>query len=252
MIDLRECMTLDVMPEVLRKDLRIQAASYALQKTACMLIKKIDRTSTYAELKLLPESIVDLLAVEFRAKYYGDGLSLEEKKSAVEKALLWYCRAGTPSAVQELTDFVFQDAHLEEWFRYGSGAFLFRVIVNVISQDMPLEKYLKYLKALYEVKNTRSHLEAVIFIYHQEISVKAVAAAGIGNSIKIKTRTARKIGADVEDKNAAALFLNQNIRVRADNSIKENEVYLLAGDGKKERVFAGNGRIVKAARKEGG
>ena len=71
MIDLRECMTLDVMPEVFRKDLRIQAASYALRKTACMLMEKIDRTSVYAKLDLLPESIVDLLAVEFRAKYYG-------------------------------------------------------------------------------------------------------------------------------------------------------------------------------------
>lgn len=252
MINLRECTTLHVMPEVFRKDLRIQAASFALQKTVCMIVEKIDCTSIYAGIALLPESIVDLLAVEFRAKYYGDWLSLEEKRAAVEKALLWYCRAGTPSTVQELTDFVFQDAHLEEWFQYGSKAFLFRLIVNVISQDMPLEKYIRFLKALYEVKNTRSHLEAVIFIYHKETYVKSVAAAGIGNSIKIKARTAKKIDVDVEDKNTAALFLNQNIRVRADNSIKEDEVYLLAGDGEKERVFAGNGRIVKSARKEGG
>lgn len=121
--------------------------------------------------------------------------------------------------------------------------------------DILVTHDINYAAILYEVLKIKPARTLPYFRFFYQIQaekVKTVAAAGIGNSIKIKARTAKKIGADVENKNTAALFLNQNIRVRADNSIKENEVYLLAGDGEKERVFAENGRIVKAARKEGG
>ncbi len=245
MINLRECTTLQIMPEILRKDAYVQAASYALQKTAEMIMEKIDHTSVYAEIDRMPEKIVDLAAVEFRSKYYGSWMSASEKREAVKKTLPWYCRAGTLLTVQELTDFVFQDAKVEEWFQYGSSAFLFRILIQVISQDISLEKYMEFLQSLYEVKNTRSHLEAVIFKYHKETEVKAVAAGGIGNTIKVKARTVKRIQAVSKDQNVSALFLNQNIRIRADNSIKADEVYLLSGDGVKERVLDENGCIVK-------
>lgn len=252
MINFYDGQIADMLPDNIKGDPIVIAISYAISNMVKKMVDHTDKSGIYASIDIMDEEVLDLLAVELRTKYYGDWLNLEEKKTIIKKTLLWYCRAGTPSTVQELTDFVFQDAHLEEWFQYGSKVFLFRPIVNIISQDMPLEKYIRFLKALYEVKNTRSHLEAVIFIYHKETEVRSVAAAGIGNSIKIKARTVKRTVALPADKNVSALFLNQNIRVRADNSIKENEVYLLAGDGEKERVFAGNGRIVKAARKEGG
>lgn len=245
MIDLRECTTLQIMPEILRKDAYVQAASYALQKTAEMIMEKIDRTSAYAEIDRMPEKIVDLAAVEFRSKYYGSWMSASEKREAVKKTLPWYYRAGTLLTVQELTDFVFQDAKVEEWFQYGSSAFLFRILIQVISQDISLEKYMEFLQSLYEVKNTRSHLEAIIFEYHKRTEIKAVAAGGTGSGIKVKTRTVKRIRAVPAGRNIAALFVNQNIRVHADNSIKEDEVYLLSEDGTKKRVLDENGYIVK-------
>ena len=41
MIKLKDCSTLQLMPEIFRKDPGLQAASYALKKTAKMLLKKI-------------------------------------------------------------------------------------------------------------------------------------------------------------------------------------------------------------------
>lgn len=121
--------------------------------------------------------------------------------------------------------------------------------------DILVTHDINYAAILYEVLKIKPARTLPYFRFFYQIQaekVRSVAAAGIGNVIKIKARTAKRIGASPEDKNVSALFLNQNIRVRADNSIKENEIYLLAGSGEKERVFAGDGCIVKTAPKEGG
>ena len=69
MINIRKGTTLDLLPEALRKEPEIQAASCAVHETAKMLLDKIDRAMVYAGIDILPEEIVDLLAEEFRAQY---------------------------------------------------------------------------------------------------------------------------------------------------------------------------------------
>lgn len=164
MIDLRDCEPLKLMPGVFRSDTQVQAMSHALRETARMLLTKIDPVTVYAGVDILPEQIVDLLAVEFRAQYYDTSLSVAEKRKAVKKALLWHCRAGTVSAVRELTDLVWRSdsAQVQEWFEYEAAPYLFRVLLET---DMRIEedKIEDFLAALWKVKNTRSHLEAIAF-----------------------------------------------------------------------------------------
>lgn len=164
MIDLREIEPLKLMPQVFRGDAQIQAMSYAFRETARGLLKKIDPAAVYAAIDILPEQIVDLLAVEFRAQYYDTSILVTEKRKAVKKALLWHCRAGTVSAVRELTDLVWRSdsAQVQEWFDYGAAPYLFRVLLGT---DMRIDedKINAFLAALWKVKNTRSHLEAIAF-----------------------------------------------------------------------------------------
>lgn len=164
MIDIWDCEPCQVMPQVFRTDAQVQAMSYALRETVRLLLKKIDRATVYAGIDILPEQIVDLLAMEFRAQYYDTSLPLTEKRKAVKKALLWYCRAGTMSAVKELTDLVWRSdsAQVQEWFAYESAPYLFRIMLET---DMSIdeEKIDAFLAALWKVKNTRSHLESIAF-----------------------------------------------------------------------------------------
>lgn len=185
MIDLRECEPLNIMPLALRKDEYIQAASYALRETGKMLLEKIDRTSVYAGIDLLPEKIVDLLAEELRAQYYDTSLPVEDKRKAVKKALLWYCKAGTVSAVTELTNLVWKSdsAKVQEWFEYHSDPYLFRILLGT---DMCIEEELIniFLDALWKVKNTRSHLESITFMRRLDSNLFVGAALrNIGNIV---------------------------------------------------------------------
>lgn len=244
MINLYDSRITDILPDSIKTDPAVRAIGYAISNMVKTIIDRADKSAIYAVIDLLDEEIIDLLAVELRTKYYGSWLTLEEKREMVKRTLLWYCHAGTLFTVRELTDFVFRNAKIEEWFQYGSGAYLFRLIIKVINQDISLEMYMEYLKALYEVKNTRSHLEAVIFQYNTETEVKAVAAGGIGSIIKVKARLAEKIEAVSEDRTVPVLYLNQNITVKCNDEIGENEVYILNEAGKKVRVLTENGSVV--------
>lgn len=177
MINLWECEPLKLMPLALRKDEYIQASSYALQKTAGMILNKIDRAGVYASIDILPERIVDLLSEELRAQYYDTSLPTDEKKKAVKKALLWHCRAGTVSAVRELTNLVWRSssAKVQEWFEYGSDPYLFRIVLGT---DMCIKEELidAFLQAVWKVKNTRSHLESVTFMRRLDSTLYAGAA----------------------------------------------------------------------------
>lgn len=239
------------MPDSLKHKPEAQAIGYAISNMVKKILDMCAKSGVYASIDLLDEEAVDLLAVELRAKYYGEWLTLEEKKEIVKKTILWHYRAGTLYAVQELVDFVFQDAEVEEWFQYGGGRFLFRIMVQVISQDITLEKFLKFLQSVYEVKNTRSHLEAVIYVCRKETEVKTVAAGGIGTSMKVKARTVCRIGAEPDQMPVPALFLNQNILVKADDEIKGRDVYILSDKGEKIRGLTDNGCIVRTEEEDG-
>ena len=158
MIDLRECLTIQVMPEVFRKDVQVQAASYALQKTMRMLMEKVDRASVYARIDLLPEPIVDLLAEELRAQYYDASLPVEDKREAVKKALPWHKKAGTVAVVRELCEFRYGRSVVQEWFYYGGRPFTFRL--EILGDDRLLipDEIESFIRAVKAVKNTRSLL----------------------------------------------------------------------------------------------
>lgn len=181
MIKISGCEPIGLMPEALRGDAQIKAMSYALGETARMLLGKIDPVAVYAGVDILPEQIVDLLAVEFRAQYYDTSLPVLEKRKAVKKALLWHCRAGTVSAVRDLTDLVWRSdsARVQEWFEYGAAPYLFRVLLET---DMRIEeeKLEDFLAALWKVKNTRSHLESITF--RRKISQTLYVGVAVKNS----------------------------------------------------------------------
>ncbi len=215
MINLRDCEPIGLMPEALRGDEQIHALSHALRETARILLAKIDPVAVYAGVDILPEQIVDLLAVEFRAQYYDTSLSVSEKRKAVKKALLWHCRAGTVSAVRELTDLVWRSdsAQVQEWFEYGAAPYLFRVLLET---DMRIEeeKIEDFLAALWKVKNTRSHLESITFKRKINQTLYVGAAVRSSGHIIISDVWHDKYGMQEEVYHGAAVSNIQRIRIR--------------------------------------
>ena len=179
MIDIRDGTTLDLLPEALRKEPEIQAASFALHETAKMLLDKVDRSMVYAGIDILPEEIIDLLAEEFRAQYYDGSMSLQKKREAVKKAMQWYKKAGTLSAVDELVEFMYGEHKVHEWFQDDGQPYTFRVEIMGLNVQITEKGLENFLSALQKVKNTRSLLEMLIF--HRRIDQKVYSGAAVAS-----------------------------------------------------------------------
>lgn len=177
MINLRDVTALDILPDILKEDDKIKAASYAMNKAAELIINIIDKTSVYALLDDLPEEIVDLLALEFRAQYYDTAASVEEKRGAVKKALLWYRKAGTKSVVLELCKFIYGESIVHEWFEYAGRPYTFKIEILGESRLIDTIGINNFILGVKKVKNTRSLLEAIIFHRKADVKVHSGAAA---------------------------------------------------------------------------
>ena len=114
--------------------------------------------------------------------------------------------------------------------------------------DILVTHDINYAAILYEVLKVKPARTLPYFRFRYPVQadqVRSVAAGGIGNTIKVKARMANRIVASTEDHNISALFVSQHIKVKADNSIKADEVYIITEDGTKTRVTNANGGFIK-------
>ena len=244
MIDYLDGNITNILPDSLKHIPETRAMGYAISRMIEKILEHSHKASVYAVIDILPEEAVDLLAVELRSKYYGEILSLEENREIVKKTMLWHYKAGTIYTVQELVDFIFEDARAEEWFSYGTDPYLFRIQANMKNKGISMERFLQFLKSMYEVKNTRSHMESVIFNYNKEADVKAVAAAGIGCDLKVKAKVAEGIRAETRGSGVVAVKMEQGIKVVQMGEVPGN-VYVFSDTGKKTNVLTADGVQVR-------
>lgn len=109
-------------------------------------------------------------------------------------------------------------------------------------------KDINYGAILHEVLKVKSARTLPYFRFWYKIQAKpirSVAVGGVGNIIKVKTRVVTKIDMITNDKAVSVLYVNQNILVKADNAIKENDVYVLSETSKKVRILTENGSVVR-------
>ncbi|MFR4350585.1 MAG: phage tail protein I [Roseburia sp.] len=147
-----------IMPESLKYKPEVIAISYAIKNAMDKLIAYAKRTSVYSAIDELPEEILDVLAVELRSQYYESDMSIETKRKIQKKTLLWYYRAGTPSAVREMIEAVFGSGEVLEWYQYGGKPYRFKIITDTALTENTMEHLEKTIQ---KVKNTRSHLDAI-------------------------------------------------------------------------------------------
>lgn len=113
----------------------------------------------YAAIDVADDDVLDMLAAELDTQYYDVLLDVEAKRKLVKNTLIWYGKAGTPAAVEELITSVFGEGRVEEWFDYGGEPFYFKVYTNATFTEDMISKFDDMLE---KVKNTRSKLETVV------------------------------------------------------------------------------------------
>lgn len=159
MIKLWDSNITDILPEAFTSDPRNIALGYALQRAMKRLLEYSRTTSVYSSIDAADDTTLDMLAAELDTQYYDVELDIEAKRKLVRNTLIWYGKAGTPAAVEELITSVFGEGRVEEWFDYGGDPFYFRVYTNAPLTEDIISKFDTMLE---KVKNTRSRLETIV------------------------------------------------------------------------------------------
>lgn len=167
MIDLYSGQLAELIGVPYRNDPKVRALSYALQMEKQRIMDEAKTTRTLAMIDQLPEPVLDVLAVELRTPYYDGGMDIDTKRSIIKRTLVWFEKAGTTSAVEEMIEIIFGNGFVEEWFDFipGEGSMYagqFDLVADAPMQD-PAVFIPQIQRIISRVKNARSHLRRVGF-----------------------------------------------------------------------------------------
>lgn len=177
MISFTEGGLIDVWPD--KESPQIQALSYAMQQAMIRVKSYANQAMCYSMVDDLPEDILDYFAVEMRAMYYEQNLSIEQKREIVKNTLKWYTYAGTPATVADIVSAVFGDGRIVEWFNYDEPPYTPGTFDIETSGRLTEETFDQISTLIKKAKNARSQIRRVIIIrdVHALTSVAATQTA---------------------------------------------------------------------------
>lgn len=144
-----------VLPPYLKEDPDIQAISHAFRMGVAKLLQYAALSPVYADIDVLPEEILDLLALELQSQYYDESMDKELKRVIIKNSLAWHAKGGTVSAVNEMVQTIFGEGRTIEWYEFGGEPGTFYIDTNAeLSPDIVKQ----FRNIIDKVKNKRSHL----------------------------------------------------------------------------------------------
>jgi len=159
---------LELLPENLRHDPDIIAASKAVDKEFKTLANSICKCLTIADVDNLDNDVLDHLAIEMNTDFYDQGFDISKKRELVKNSYLYHYKKGTASVVKQLLQDVFGQGEIQEWWEYGGPPYYFKVVTD-ITDPVAIQQL---ITAINSVKNERSHLDG-FFQYSTHESLRS-------------------------------------------------------------------------------
>lgn len=174
MIKFKEAELTSVLPYYIKNDVDVEAISYAYKMGMQKLLSFSLLSELYGNIDNLPDSILDLLALELRSQYYDESMDTTIKRNIIRNSLAWYAKGGTVSAVQEMVQTVFGEGKVQEWFEFGGEPGTFFVETD---SELSPDGLNKFQEVIEQVKNSRSHLINVMITRKIELPIPEVVTA---------------------------------------------------------------------------
>lgn len=179
MINFRDAKIEDIMPcNLLGNEAR--AISFAVGNAMRRMWEWSLATHLHAEIKQVPETVLDLMALELNTQYYEQNLSRKTKEQLVSQTLLWYMHAGTPSVLEEFLGTVLEGGYTEEWYAYGGEPYCFKAYAQAEEDDViPLGYGTEIKRRIALYKNVRSWLESFAFVLDTSFKIGIKTESGL-------------------------------------------------------------------------
>lgn len=149
-----------VYPSVLTKDKMFNALGQDVAEKLGEAFLSTKNANIYNRIAELPESLLDILAVDFNISWYDYDFKLETKRRVIAAAFSVHRHIGTAGALITAISAIWPNSKLEEWFEYGGDPYYFRVAVHASEDDSEPIDAVKILNTINLYKNERSWLES--------------------------------------------------------------------------------------------
>ena len=156
----------DILPPSLAADNKFVAVANALNQSLQFIQQEKNKVLLLYNLDILPNDVLDHLAVQYHCDFYQKNLPIDIKRSMIKESFNWHRHKGTPYAVQTVLNMFMTNAQIQEWFEYGGEPYYFKISFSHM-RDIG-DGDLTFWKLLYDAKNVRSWLEAIDIILPDE------------------------------------------------------------------------------------
>lgn len=149
MINLYDSELIKLLPNNLKSDYKVQAYCYAIDNQIKKLLDRTKKINIWSNLENVDEDLLDYLAAELRTQYYSTTLDVKTKRKLISNTLVWYLKAGTKAALEELMTTAFGQGEIKEWYEYGGEPHHFKIITeNSSTVDVNAALFLNMLDSI--------------------------------------------------------------------------------------------------------
>ena len=148
------------LPQSLDKE-NVQEVAKVVDDTLLSFDKTIAEVLIYPAIDMLGSELINTLAIQMHCDFYDDTLPLAVRRNLVKNSIAWHRIKGTPAAVEQMIQTVYQTGVVEEWFDYGGEPFFFKV--NLGDSQITTQKIKNLIKMINVSKNVRRWLEVLRF-----------------------------------------------------------------------------------------
>ncbi len=165
---LNDVNLLDLVPQSLLNDKNskkiLESIDWSVKK---QYQDNITKFNVMSRIRSLSEKEIEELLLQFHVDYVDDKLTLAQKQELVINSIQNHMIKGTPKAVQNICNILFEYSEVKEWFEYGGRPYYFKVS-TITGSITSMEDYQRILLAINSYKNVRSWLDGLHFIREQK------------------------------------------------------------------------------------
>lgn len=191
---------LAALPRVLQEDPVTLGLASAIAAELNAAVCKISLANIYANIDSMDESLLDILAKDFKVDWWRADASIEEKRATLKTSWYVHRHLGTKAAVEvAIKDFI-GTGTVQEWFEYEGQPHHFRIKDGNNSAILEnLSQFLSVLRVVQRGSSVLDHITALLN-YTQTAYV----------AFALHVRKTAEIGCDTADLSGYSLLLDED------------------------------------------
>ena len=152
------------LPISLSGDPKMVALAESISELLAQRREEIRRLAIYPSVDKLDESLLDILARDFKVDWWDYDYSLDEKRRTLSTSWQVHKTLGTKAAVETAIRAIYPRSNVREWFEYEGGKpYHFRLEIDITNDKKNSEKQKRVLWRLNYYKNLRSHIDGIFY-----------------------------------------------------------------------------------------